>query len=139
MGKNMRDDMGNRNKIEGYLIEMMLSFRELSENLWLINDDRNALDNVAVMYDAPLVVFRVAVMDVPETNRLALFTKLLELNANDVIHGAYALEDDRVILIDTLEYDTMDYKEFRATLDAFSLALTQHYPVLSPYRGEKAP
>jgi hypothetical protein len=135
MERNQRD----RNKIEGYLIEMMLSFRELSENLWLINDDNNALDNVAVMYDAPLVVFRVAVMDVPEANRLALFTKLLELNATDVIHGAYALEDNKVILIDTLEYDTMDYKEFRATLDAFSLALTQHYPVLSPYRGEKAP
>jgi hypothetical protein len=129
----------DRNKIEGYLIEMMLSFRELSENLWLINDDNNALDNVAIMYDAPLVVFRVAVMDVPAANRLGLFTKLLELNATDVIHGAYALEDNKIILIDTLEYETMDFNEFRATLDAFSLALTQHYPVLSPYRGEPAP
>jgi hypothetical protein len=51
-----------------------------------------------------------------------------------VIHGAYALEKDRIVLIDTLEYDSMDYTEFRATLDAFNLALSQHYSVLSGYR-----
>jgi hypothetical protein len=86
------------------------------------------------MLAEPLVVFRVVVMDAPKENRLELFTKLLELNANDVVHGAYALEKDNIVLIDTLEYDTMDYREFRATLDAFSLALTQHYPILSSYR-----
>lgn len=123
-----------KNKIEGYLIEMMLSYREVAENLWLIADD--TLDNVAVLYDSPLVIFRVAVMDVPGANRLPLFTRLLELNANGVVHGAYALEDDRVILIDTLEYDAMDFEEFRATLDAFGLALSQHYPVLSSYRDQ---
>ena len=51
--------------------------------------------------------------------------------------GAYAVEDDKIVLIDTLEYETMDYIEFRANLDAFSLAVTQHYPVLSGYRTGK--
>jgi hypothetical protein len=90
---------------------------------------------VAVMLDEPLVVFRVGVMDVPRENRLDLFTRLLELNARDMVHGAYGLEGDTIVLIDTLEYETMDYVEFRATLDALSLALTQHYPILSGYRG----
>jgi hypothetical protein len=89
---------------------------------------------VAIVYTEPLVLFRTAVMAAPKENRLELFTKLLELNANDMIHGAYALDAEQIILIDTLEYDTMDYTEFRATLDAFSLALTQHYPILSNYR-----
>jgi hypothetical protein len=125
----------DKSKVERYLIEMMFSYREISDNIWLIDDREHGLENIAVMYDSPLVVFRVVVMDVPEANCLELFTKLLELNANDVVHGAYALEDGKVVLIDTLEYESMDYEDFRATLDAFSLALVQHYPVLSKYRG----
>jgi hypothetical protein len=122
------------NKIEQYLINLMFTYREVSRNLWYLDDAEHGLQGVAVMLAEPLVVFRAVVMDVPAENRLELFTKLLELNANDVVHGAYALEKDTIVLIDTLEYDTMDYEDFRATLDAFSLALTQHYPILSSYR-----
>jgi hypothetical protein len=122
------------NKIEQYLINLLVTYREVGKNLWLIDDQEHGLAGVAVMLDEPLVVFRVVVMDAPGENRLELFTKLLELNASDVVHGAYALEGDQIVLIDTLEYETMDYVEFRATLDAFSLALTQHYPLLSGYR-----
>jgi hypothetical protein len=122
------------NKIEQYLIDLLVTYREIGKNIWFIDDRERGLAGVAVMLDEPLVVFRVVVMDAPGENRLELFTKLLELNANDVVHGAYALEGDQIVLIDTLEYETMDYVEFRATLDAFSLALTQHYPVLSSYR-----
>ncbi|MDR1302879.1 MAG: YbjN domain-containing protein [Treponema sp.] len=122
------------NKIEQYLIELMVTYKEVADNLWLLDDEEYGMEGVAIMYVDPLVIFRIQVMDAPKEQRLELFTKLLELNACDVIHGAYALESDRIVLIDTLEYNTMDYQEFRATLDAFSLALTQHYPVLSPYR-----
>jgi hypothetical protein len=122
------------NKIEQYLIDMMVSFREIDKNLWFLDDPEHDLEAVAIAYDDPLVVFQVTVMDAPQKNRLELFTKLLELNARDILHGAYALEDNKVILIDTLEYAGMDFTEFRATLDAFGLALTQHYPILSPFR-----
>jgi hypothetical protein len=123
------------NKIDQYLIDLMITYREIGKNMWLLDDQEHNLTGIAVMYDAPLVVFRVVVMDVPEKNRLELFTRLLELNATDIVHGAYALEDDKIVLINTLDYDTMDYGEFRSTLDAFSLALVQHYPILSNYRG----
>jgi hypothetical protein len=125
-----------KNKIEQYLIDLMLTYREISPDMWLIDDPEHNLADIAVMYADPLVVFRVVVMDVPQTNRLELFTTLLELNANDVLHGAYALEDDKIVLINTQDYETMDYGEFRSTLDAFSLALVQHYPILSKYRQE---
>jgi hypothetical protein len=124
------------NKVEQYLIKLMLTYREVSKNLWYLDDAEHGLQEVAIMLAEPLVVFRTVVMGAPEENRLELFTKLLELNANDLVHGAYALEKEKIVLIDTLEYDTMDYGEFRATLDAFSLALAQHYPVLSKYRSQ---
>ncbi|MDR2185806.1 MAG: YbjN domain-containing protein [Treponema sp.] len=125
------------NKVDSYLIDSMFSYREIGSNIWLVEDSERGLEGLVIIYSEPLVIFRLAVMDVPQENRLELFAKLLELNANDVIHGAYALEDGKIILIDTLEYDFLDYSEFRATLDAFSLAITQHYPVLSGYRAGK--
>jgi hypothetical protein len=122
------------NKVELYLINMMVSFREIDKNMWLLDDEEYGLGAVVIAYDDPLVVFQVTVMEVPRERRLELFTKLLELNARDILHGAYALEENKVILIDTLEYAGMDFTEFKAVLDAFGLALTQHYPVLSPFR-----
>jgi hypothetical protein len=122
------------NKIEQYLIDLMFTYREVEKNLWYVDDEDHGLQGVAIMLAEPLVVFRVVVMDAPGEKRLELFTRLLELNASDMVHGAYALEGEKIVLIDTLEYETLDYGEFRATLDAFSLALTQHYPILSNYR-----
>jgi hypothetical protein len=124
-----------KNKIEQYLIESAYGYREAGENIWIVDDPEHNLAEVAVMYNDPLAVFRVALMDAPQNNRLELFTKLLELNASDIVHGAYALENDQVVLVNTLDYDTMDYSEFRSTLESFSLALVQHYPILSNYRG----
>jgi len=47
------------------------------------------------------------------------------------------VSEDDVILIDTLQYETMDLEEFQASLDAIGLALAQHYPILSKYRDKK--
>jgi hypothetical protein len=122
------------NKVEQYLIDLMLTYQEIGPNVWLIDDEEHGVEGVAVALNEPLVMIRVVVMDAPKERRLELFTKLLELNAGDLVHGAYALEGDKIVLIDTLEYDTMDYTEFRASLDAFSLALIQHYPIFAQYR-----
>jgi hypothetical protein len=122
------------NKIEQYLIELKYSYQELKLNFWLLDDTEHNLEGMMVIYADPLVIVRVQVMDVPIQNRERLYTKLLELNAGDMIHGAYGLEGDKIVIIDTLEYETLDFVEFRAVLDAISLALTQHYPILSVYR-----
>lgn len=122
------------NKIEQYLIELKYSYREVKPNLWLLDDEAHNLEGMVVMYTDPLVIIQVQVMDIPGRNREEFYAKLLELNAADMIHGAYGVEGEKVVIIDTLEYETMDYSEFRAVLDAVSLVLTQHYPILSVYR-----
>ena len=122
------------NKIEEFLIDLKLSYRDIGDGMWMIEDDQRGLESVVVMLADPLVVIRVSVMPAPKENRLELFTKLLELNANDVLHGAYALEGDDIVIVDTLEYSTMDLGDFQAALEAIGLALGQHYPILSKYR-----
>lgn len=123
------------NKIEQYLIKSLYSFVEVEKNIWTINDEANNLEGTAIVFTDPIVTIRVAVMPVPELRSAELFAKLLEFNAKDVVHGAYALDHNQIILIDTLEYNTMDFEEFIAVLDSFGLALTQHYPVLLEYRN----
>ena len=126
------------NKIEQYLIESKYSYREVKPNLWLLDDTENDLEGIVVMYADPIVIIQVQVMEAPKLNSHEFYRKLLELNASDMLHGAYGLEGSKVVIIDTLRYETMDYPEFRATLDAISLALTQHYPILSVYRESGA-
>ena len=125
------------NKVEQYLIDMMLTYQQVESNFWLLDDEEHALQGVAIMFAEPLVIFRAEIMDNPKDNLLEFYKKLLELNGSDVIHGAYALDNGKIVLLNTLEYDTMDYADFRATLDAFSLAISQHYPILSKYRNPK--
>jgi len=122
------------NKVEQYLIELKYSYREVKPNFWLLDDAENDLEGVIVMYADPLVIIQVQVMEIPKLNSHEFYRKLLELNASEMIHGAYGIEGNKAVIIDTLRYDTMDYPEFRASLDAISLALTQHYPILSVYR-----
>ena len=125
-----------KDKIEDYLYKLTLTFQSPSPDTWVIDDDEKGLRNVVVLADEPIVVFRVKVMDLPANNREEFFEKLLRLNAQDLVHGAYGLEGDSVILLNTLFAETMDIEEFQSTLDALGLALRQHYEILSKYRKQ---
>ena len=125
-----------KSKIEGYLINSSITHEEIGDNIWLINDTEKGLGNVIVFSEDSLVTIRAKVMELPREHRPELFEDLLRLNA-DMVHGAYAIEEDHIILLDTLEYDTMDFEEFQASLDAIGLALAQHYPKLPKYRESK--
>ncbi|HEX2278677.1 MAG TPA: YbjN domain-containing protein [Candidatus Tectomicrobia bacterium] len=117
IGKARRED------IEHYLIRMGHPHETIADNMWVIRDTAN----IVISYEPPLVIFRSKLMDVPGKNREAFFRLLLELNASEMIHGAYGLEGDVVALIDTLQSEQLDLNEFQATVDALLLAINQDY------------
>ena len=121
-------------RIEGYLVSLALSFQKPSPNTWVVSDSELGLENLLIVLSEPLVVFRIHVMEVPASGKEKLFEELLRFNATDMVHGAYAVDGTHVIIIDTLEADTMDLEEFEASIDAIGLALAQHYRPLSKYR-----
>ena len=120
-------------KVEKYLITLGLSYENVDETTWVVTDMEKGLSDVVIAADDPIVVIRVKVMDVPASKREELFETLLKLNAADILHGAYAIEGSSVILIDTLQYSTMDLEEFQASIDAIGLALTEHYQILKRF------
>ena len=111
-----------------------LSVLELEPNLWLLRTPDGA--EVVVHYAPPVVILRVRVMELPESEprRGELFRQLLEYNARDLVHGSYGLEGDHVVLTDTLELENLDFSEFEASFESMTLALASHLGALASYR-----
>jgi hypothetical protein len=129
--------MVSREKIEGYIMKLSLTFQEAGKSSWLVRDEDKGITDLLVILAEPLVILRINVMQAPAAGREKLFEELLRLNATDMVHGAYALDGKNVVIVDTLEADTLDIEEFQASIDAVGLALAQHYRILSKYRTAK--
>lgn len=125
--------MKTAEEIEGYLIRLGLPFEEVEQGLWIIHDDIGHIDNIVIRYDPPIVVFRVKVMEIPPQQREEFFEHLLRLNAT-LVQGAYGIENNNVVLIDTLQAENLDFNEFQASVEALSLAIAQDYDQLATFR-----
>jgi hypothetical protein len=122
--------MDTRENIEHYLIQMDYPFESIA-NMWIIRNTTN----VVITYEPPLIVFRIKLMEIPKDRREYFFKLLLELNATNMVHGAYGIEGDNVVLIDTLQTENLDFNEFQASLDALLMASTQDYQKLNAFRA----
>ena len=123
--------MATHEDVEHYLIQMGHPHETIADNMWVVRDTAN----IVISYASPLVIFRTKLMDLPQHHREAFFRRLLELNASEMVHGAYGLEDDSIVLIDTLQSEHLDLNELQATLDALLLAIAQDYQKLNAFRG----
>ncbi|HOX12951.1 MAG TPA: YbjN domain-containing protein [Spirochaetia bacterium] len=127
--------MAGLSRVESYLISLEIQYEEISPNAWLVNDEARGLTQVVITQADPVVALRTKVMAAPKEHRQELFETLLRLNASDLLHGAYALEGDDIVLVDNLELETLDRSELEAALDAVGFALAQHYAVLGKFRA----
>jgi hypothetical protein len=125
--------MKSASDIESYLLKMELPYEELREATWVVKGV-DKVENLMVTLAGPVLVFRVKVMEVPRQHREELFRTLLELNATEMMHGAYGVEGDSVIISDALQIENLDYNEFAATVDDITLAVASHHGRLSKYR-----
>ena len=111
-------------------------YEEIKAGMWVLQAGNDGA-RLVLHYSPPLLLLRTKVMEVPaEDGRCAeLFRRLLELNATDLVHGAYGIEEGDVILTDTLELENLDFNEVQASVDSIQVALASHFDTLSPYRA----
>ncbi|KPK14227.1 MAG: hypothetical protein AMJ62_13550 [Myxococcales bacterium SG8_38] len=130
--------MRSRDDIESYLARAEVPYQEVGENgMWLVRDSSLG-ENIAIKAAGPLLLFRVKVLELREvTDKPALFEELLRLNSSDLVHGAYGISEDAVVLTCTLQVENLDYNELQAVLDDFSLALGNHYDKLTKFRSAR--
>jgi hypothetical protein len=134
--------MLTRDDIEGFLDRLTAegeSYEEVEQGLWVVRPGGNLELDVVVNYSPPVVLLRVKVMSIPaDDGKCAnLNRRLLELNANDLVHGAYGITQDSIVLTEALELEHLDYEEFLAAYESMTLALASHIREFASYREER--
>lgn len=131
--------MVTREDLESFLIRMDLEYDEVDEGMFLVQGRNSGLPVVVHHADA-LLLIRMKVMDLPESmdDEAGFYRTLLELNATDVVHGAYGLENGELIISDTLELETLDFHELRASTESIELAATSHMERIRALAGVTA-
>jgi hypothetical protein len=110
--------------------------QELEPGLWVVKPGGSLDFDVVVTHNPPVVVLRVKVMPLPgDTGEAAsLSRRLLELNATDLLHGAYGIDGEAVVLTEALELAHLDFEEFLAAFESMTLSLTGHLRELAAFR-----
>jgi hypothetical protein len=123
--------MVTKDDIEGFLSRLSAegaSYKEVEPGLWIVKPGGSLDFDVVVHYSPPVVVFRVKVMELPaDKNALAqLSRRLLEMNASDMLHGSYGIEENAVVITEALELEHLDFGEFLAAYESIALSLASH-------------
>ncbi len=129
--------MANREDIESFIgrLDTAVNSEEVEQGIWVLTPDDQGTQ-IVVSYDPPVAVFRVRVMDLPENGqaKTELMQKLLELNAEGLVHGSYGIEGSLVVLTDALQLENLDFNEFQSSVDSITLALASHMSTLASFR-----
>jgi hypothetical protein len=124
--------MKGREDIESYMGHMGLQWETIAEDMWRV--DVNDGENLVVSLSGPVVVLRIKVMEAPAKNREAFYERLLALNTTELMHGAFGLEGQSVVIVAALALENLDFNEFQGAIDDILLAIGKLYPELAKFR-----
>lgn len=93
---------------------------------------------VAIRVSPPIVAVNAAIGPVPgdAAHQLPLFKRMLELNATDLMHASYGIEDGYIVLSAALAIENLDANELEATLADVDVALVRHTAELANTRAK---
>jgi hypothetical protein len=126
-------------QVEGFLGRLATegaTYNEIEPGLWAVQPGGELDMTVVVHHSPPVLVLRVKVMTLPakSKNSAALYRRLLELNATDLLHGSYGIQQGEVVLTEALELSHLDFEEFLASYESIILALASHLRELSTFK-----
>jgi hypothetical protein len=119
--------MVTQDDLESYLIRMDADFEEVDEGMFLVRSENGGAP-IVVHHSEPVLLIRMKVMDLSANADAlcGLYETLLKLNATDMVHGAYGIEEGELIISDTLQLANLDYQELQASLESVQLAASAH-------------
>jgi len=127
--------MKSAEDIESYLLRMGIAHETIKPGIWLVKLDGSDL---VVSIAGPVVAFRLKVMELPRTGREELYRTLLALNTTEMVHGAFGLEGETLVVVHALELENLDLNEFQAVVDDMSMAIAKHHHTLSRFHAPAA-
>lgn len=131
--------MLTKEDIESFLVKLSAtgaSYSEVEPGFWIVRPSPDSDLSLAVNFSPPVVLLRVDVMTLPTDaiHQATLTRRLLELNASDLLHGSYGIQEEQIVLTEALELSALDFEEFLASYESMTLALASHMRELSSFR-----
>lgn len=126
--------MITREDLESFILRIGTEYEEIEDGMWVIGgpDDDTP---VVVHHSPPVVLLRLKVLrlptDVDGDRMAAIYRRVLELNATDIVHGSYGIDGDDLILSDALELEDLDFHELRTSYESLLFAVSSHMPGLA--------
>jgi hypothetical protein len=119
--------------VEAYLGRMNRRFSTVDgqAGTLIVLPQEEKLPQIILQVTPPILVMRASVGKAPETDHVALYKKLLTLNAKTLVHTSFGLEDDQIVLTSALELENLDYNELEANLEEIEFTLVSQVPALS--------
>lgn len=117
--------------VEALLTRLDRRFERLEDGTVLVRVAANQ-PPAAIRLSAPVLVLQVEFGSIPTDpeKQRKMFRRVLELNGSDLLHAAYAITSDTLVLMAALELVSLDPNELEAVLSDFDLALAEHTPQL---------
>ena len=113
--------MLTKDDIESFIVRLAATgatYSEVEPGFWIVRPSPDSDLSVAVNFSPPVVLLRVDVMSLPKdgVQTAHLTRRLLELNASDLLHGSYGLQDEQIVLTEALSCRPSTSRNFsRAT------------------------
>ena len=120
--------------IEDFIMRSGIPATEAAPGTWLLQDEAWGGAQIVVQHTDPLLVFRCKLFDLPEMAvdaEATLYRRMLQLNATDMVQGAYAIEGTAVVVVEVLQAENLDENEFLAAVDSLTLAIVEHHDDLA--------
>jgi hypothetical protein len=118
--------------LEGFLGRLERRFEKLPDGTYIVSMG-GGRPLVAMRLAPPVLVLEVVIGKVPSAppeQLSTLYRRLLEFNADGLLHAAYGLQGEQIQLSAALELESVDLNELEAVLADLDMALAEQVPAL---------
>ena len=119
--------------LEGFLTKLERKYERVADDGTYVVSMGPGRPLVAMRLAAPVLVLEVVIGEVPAApaeRLLVLYRRLLEYNADQLLHAAYGIQGQQIMLSAALELVSVDLNELEAVLADLDMALAEQVPVL---------
>ncbi len=115
-------------KVKNYLLELEYTIVNEDENegLIVIEKEDEGINNLVLICADPILIMEQFIFEM-KSDDAAVYKSLLIKN-QDIIHGAFTLDEDgkKVIFRDTLQLENLDINEIEGSLNSLILLLSEY-------------
>jgi hypothetical protein len=115
-------------KVKNYLLELEYTIvnEDESEGILVIEREDEGINNLVLICADPILIMEQFIFEMKSDD--ANIYKSLLMKNQDIIHGAFSLDEDgkKVIFRDTLQLENLDINEIEGSLNSLALLLSEY-------------